>query len=208
MTMTGVDAAEQTLSGLRAKLGAIDERLEVNAKTQAQLRRAAFVDGDVKSKRQIDQLLTEAFHVECERRHIAALVVEGEQHLEQARRDEQTAGNRARAEAAREKFAVLAHALQDFSNLVNGLIPAKDRGRAALDALHPTGFGPNDRQVLRWMQRYLIAAVQVDRDLRCEDQMASGDERKWLARAPADWLGHLQVNTARVLDEPPAEAAE
>jgi hypothetical protein len=207
--LTAVQAAEQVLNTLIAKRAALGDRLKVNSETRDKLSFAAFTEGNgSKAGKQLADLNTEAMRLGADVENLQSAIKEATRRLEAARQDEATAAERVRAQAAREKFGELAHALQGFSDAANALVPAKNKVRAALDALHPTGFGPSDRMVLRWSQRYLVAALQADRDLKVEDAMATADERRWLANTPAAWLGNLQANTARLLDEPPAQAAE
>jgi len=190
------------------RIAACDDRLAVNRASAATQAHAAMVLKDPQARKALDDLDIEHERVSRDLGHHRAARATAVSLLAEAERAAAAEAECTRAEQARAAAEVLFAELSAYRSAVEQMLVRFQAARKAFAVLHPTGFGPVETQITRWMQRLAVMVAQNERLLKFEDPMLGSDERRWLERAPHDWLAKLEADTGRVLGETDAEAAE
>ncbi len=203
-----VSQATKVLEALQAKRTAIAERIEVNKQTRAKLAFEAHTEQqNGKAKSQLADLSAEAIRLVTDTENIASAIAEAERRLAEAKQEQAIEDERQRAQAARDHFDAIVEAFGTFKVAVHTMFDAYQAARKSLVPLRDTGFGPQEAQITRWAQRYIVWVCQHDRTLQMEDMMADSREKQWLQRAPHDWLAKIAADTGKILDDETEEAA-
>jgi hypothetical protein len=201
-----IAAAARVVEQLKARRVSLLDRIQVNERSAAARAFDAFT-GNRKALKEVADWDEEAVRLARERSHLDAALTEAERRHREAIAAEAVKQERGRAELARERFATFARVAQAYSDQIDGLVQLYGELQEAARLVHETHFGPNERQVLHWAQRLVCFKCQDDRNLRFQDPLADGRERRWLISAPKDWYEKLMNDTAPLI-EPAAQAAE